>query len=178
MTDVKITDLPDGQNFKNGDVLPIVRAGITVKVVRDQAGAAAVFEANATATTINTQNVFEEIAGTLLLQGGSNFSITGGNKLQYTGTLDQQNSIVWWTFSATVGAGGMEEQFAFKVHLNGSPIAGRCTIKPDIDDSDAAALSVLIGTLTSGDVISFEVANLDGVKDITITDQSIAVLAD
>ena len=149
MADIKITELPDGQAFKNGDIIPIVRAGVTVQVVRDQAGAAAVFEANGVATVITVTSQFEEIAGTLVLVAGTNYSVSGGAKFTYNGVQDQQNSIVWWTFSATVGGGGVEETFAFKVHLNGNPISGRCTIEPDLSDSDAGSLIAVIGTITS-----------------------------
>ena len=178
MTDVKITDLPSGGDFKNGDLLPVVRAGVTVGVERNQAGAAAAIdEANGLVTALTVTGQFEEVAATLALQAGSDYTVLG-SKFTYTGTSDQQNTIVWWSFTVLVGAGGLTESFAFKVHLNGAPVPGRCVLEPDVDDSAAGSLIVVLNTITAGDEITLEVANLDGVKDITLTDQSVAILSD
>lgn len=129
--------------------------------------------ANATPTSIITQNVFEDLnLGTPgAVEAGNNerFTVTNGT----TGEIryDGQNPIVL-NFSGLVAASasGGGQRYNFRALGNGSPLASPDNVDVPIEVGNSlSATPVMWGfQMVKGDLFRMQVANADGTTDITI----------
>lgn len=127
---------------------------------------------NATATTINTQNVFEDMdLGSGAVEAGNNerFIVTDGvtGEIRYEGLNSSVFNIVGLIAASSSGGG---QRFNFRALKNGSELPSPDNVDVPIEvGNNLSATALEWGlTLDPGDLFRLQVANADGTSNITI----------
>lgn len=124
-------------------------------------------QSNSTETVINTQSVFELVAGTWVEESANQFTTTDAGRFTYTGGKDFRSPI---TFQCTVEpASGTNKIVGLKVAKNGTLI-DNSMVNLEVDAGAPLNMSVVWQeTFSTGDYVELFVANGSGTQNILVS---------
>jgi hypothetical protein len=165
--DSGLPDLPSEQTIP-GDQMIVIRSGLPYAFDPRTRFAYASFIGNASMTTINTQNVWESIGGTLAASGGEEGLSFAANVF----TVTAETSLVPVQIQAGVSFerdGNGDDNFQFGIFVNGSISGVPIAASGNMNKANSVYVTVP-SILVNGDTIEIKVRNLDDDVDVLVTD--------
>jgi hypothetical protein len=155
------------------DEVLVLRGSTVYRAVGISEFAYAGVEGNATATTINTIDVWESIGGTLVVGTLTDGITFATNQFTYIGVSQATPTVITAKMSASK-AGGGDEIYQVGVFVNGSQIG---------TGMSCGAGTTLVGfastasthALQNGDVIDMRVRNTSGTSNVTLLDAQLII---
>jgi hypothetical protein len=162
-------DLP-AEELVDGDDILVLRSSTVFRGVVKLNSAFASMTGNASATTINTLDVWEAIAGTLVDIDSTSTLTFAANQYTYTGP-NQTHKV---KIRASISLAGGDESYQVGIFVNSVQVGDAMTAK-----SSATGIAFIQTTvahaLQTGDVIEMMVRNTEGTEDCTVSDAQLEI---